>query len=418
MTTTGQEQTLHTAVGRDGDGVETVATNLEASTLAASDIALSSVALMALTLALLALVAAMMIPAPVHAAGWRIEPVASEPPRPKGANARVAVQEQRVADKPRDRLARFNLVMALRDAGRLEDALAAAKAWRAHDAYNLLAARLVGDLYAALGQPRAALRSWSAVVELLPNDASAHRALASALKQAGALEAACGRLQRAVSLHPDDTRLGFELADCAYRQGHLERAREGFERIAANEKTPKLIAMPSKQRLAQVYAQLARRAGRSGKRGEAKQLRKLRNQLVIDGGTSSDLKVFLTWDTDRSDVDLWVITPTGERIFYSHKRGKHGGALFGDVTTGYGPETFSAPRATRGVYQVIVHYFGTRRRGLREARGEVAIVLHEGTSREVRKVLPYRLYKPRQKVTVARIHVTARKHHRNRGGVR
>ena len=51
MTTTGQEQTLHTAVGRDGDGVETVATNLEASTLAASDIALSSVALMALRLA-------------------------------------------------------------------------------------------------------------------------------------------------------------------------------------------------------------------------------------------------------------------------------------------------------------------------------------------------------------------------------
>ena len=341
--------------------------------------------------------------------GWRIEPKASEPARKPGGADRIAELRRQVADAPRDRQARFDLVIALRDAGQTQAALTAAQAWRDHDAYNLLAVRLIGDLYDALGDPAAALRSWSSVVELLPNDASAHRALASALKQAGALDAACARLQRAVALHPDDARLGFEIADCAYRQGRLAQARAGFEAIAAEQQTPKLIAEPARQRLAQVYAQLARRATAAGQSHEAEQLRAARSKLAVDGGTDSDIKVFLTWDTDRSDVDLWVITPSGEAISYKHKRGRHGGALFGDVTTGYGPETFSAPRAQPGVYQVVVHYYGTNRRGLREARGEVAIVLHEGTPREVRKVLPYRLYAPKQRVVVAHIHVPGRR---------
>ena len=44
-------------------------------------------------------------------------------------------------------------------------------------------------------------------------------------------------------------------------------------------------------------------------------------------GTENDLKVYLTWDTDRSDVDLWVTSPSGERIFYSHRLGKNGEAI-------------------------------------------------------------------------------------------
>ena len=38
-----------------------------------------------------------------------------------------------------------------------------------------------------------------------------------------------------------------------------------------------------------------------------------------------------------------------------------------------------------------------------EARGEVVVILHEGTQDERRFRLPYRLFKPKQTVTVARI---------------
>ena len=92
----------------------------------------------------------------------------------------------------------------------------------------------------------------------------------------------------------------------------------------------------------------------------------------------NDIKVYLTWDTDRTDVDLWVLNPAGEKIFYSHKQGKGGDALFDDVTTGYGPESYSARQAAPGKYLVSVNYYGTSRDAFAEARGEVTVVLRRG----------------------------------------
>lgn len=335
----------------------------------------------------------------------QVKSVASEPPRgERGArDARLVQLRARVADKPRDRTARFALVDELRASGHLREAIEQARQWRAHDAYNLLVVRLLGDMQAELGDRRGALRTWSSVVELLPQDASAHRALASALKQAGELKAACARLARSVQLNPDDPRLAFELADCQQRTGHVAEAEEGFERIAALTTAPDLIRVPARQRLAQVYGERQRAATSNGDAAGATNFAAKRAALAVAGGSSSDIKVFLTWDTDRSDVDLWITTPAGERVWYRARRAKDGSALFGDVTSGYGPETFSAPIATPGTYTVQVNYFSTARRGLREARGEIAVVLAEGRPEQRRVVLPYRLYQPGQTVTVARI---------------
>jgi uncharacterized protein YfaP (DUF2135 family) len=104
-------------------------------------------------------------------------------------------------------------------------------------------------------------------------------------------------------------------------------------------------------------------------------------------------------------VDLWVRTPSGELVNYAHKAGSSGEALFGDVTSGYGPESFTAKRARAGRYTVEVNYFGTQRQSFAEARGEVVVVLGEGTASEEKLVLPYRLFKPKQTVTVATIDV-------------
>ncbi|HEX8111034.1 MAG TPA: hypothetical protein VF516_25060, partial [Kofleriaceae bacterium] len=109
---------------------------------------------------------------------------------------------QKVVDKPKDREARFNYVRALMRARQLPDALAAAREWRAIDAYNLVVVRLIGDIYSELGDRTAARRAYSAVVELLPKDATAQRALASVLKQAGDLDGAYDRLAAAAELSP------------------------------------------------------------------------------------------------------------------------------------------------------------------------------------------------------------------------
>src|SRR5204862_2943728 len=53
------------------------------------------------------------------------------------------------------------------------------------------------------------------------------------------------------------------------------------------------------------------------------------------------LQVEIMWDSDYSDVDLHVIEPSGEEVYYSHLASAHGGLLHGDVRNGFGPETYT-----------------------------------------------------------------------------
>jgi len=60
------------------------------------------------------------------------------------------------------------------------------------------------------------------------------------------------------------------------------------------------------------------------------------------------MKVVLVWDSNGTDMDLWVTGPDGEKVFYANKTGKAGGQLDIDVTTGYGPETFTCKTPQAG----------------------------------------------------------------------
>ena len=71
----------------------------------------------------------------------------------------------------------------------------------------------------------------------------------------------------------------------------------------------------------------------------------------------SDLRVTISWNTDATDIDLWVIEPDGTKCFYSHNRTASGGELSQDQTQGYGPERYRVSQARPGVYTVLVHYY-------------------------------------------------------------
>ena len=96
---------------------------------------------------------------------------------------------------------------------------------------------------------------------------------------------------------------------------------------------------------------------------------------------AKDLRVTLTWDTPGTDVDLWVTGPDGEKVMYSNRQGKAGGILDTDVTTGFGPETFTQARALSGTYRVQAHYF----RGDVPTRLTVTTVRFEGGPDEERR---------------------------------
>jgi uncharacterized protein YfaP (DUF2135 family) len=111
---------------------------------------------------------------------------------------------------------------------------------------------------------------------------------------------------------------------------------------------------------------------------------------------AKDLRVTLTWDTPGTDVDLWVRGPDGEQVLYSHREGKAGGVLDTDVTSGFGPETYTQARLQRGTYVIEANAY----RIDRPTRVEVTTIRFEGTPDEERRVFRAVLLRTKDTVVV------------------
>lgn len=344
-------------------------------------------------------------PASAESSHLSVTPAETEPSqRRQPSTEEVEQLRDAVRSAPRQRDAHFAYTRALMAKGDWSAAHVAAERWREHDAYNLVVVRLLGDIETEQGDTARARRSYSSIVELLPRDVQARRALATVLKQSGDLQGARQQLLAALAL-AEDRHTAFELADVEYRLG-LPEARSRFRAIADAAGATEAVRYPARQRLAQLAARERREAEARGDLARAAELEREIAALGINGGVENDIKVFLSWDTDRTDIDLWVTTPSGQKVFYGAKQGKSGERLFDDVTTGYGPESFTAHAAVPGQYRVTVDYFGARPGAFKEARGEVIVILNEGRPNETRRTFPYRLFEEKDQVTVARIQVT------------
>lgn len=77
-----------------------------------------------------------------------------------------------------------------------------------------------------------------------------------------------------------------------------------------------------------------------------------------------DVRIVISWNTDNSDMDLWVTDPNKEKCSYQHTRTAIGGRITQDVTQGYGPEEFMLKKAVDGKYTVEVNLFGDSRQTL------------------------------------------------------
>jgi uncharacterized protein YfaP (DUF2135 family) len=113
---------------------------------------------------------------------------------------------------------------------------------------------------------------------------------------------------------------------------------------------------------------------------------RLRTQFyhLPNGQAQAKLRLILSWDTDGSDLDLHVITPSGEHAWYG-QRVIASGAIDTDVTTGYGPEIFSAPNPERGLYQVYVNYYGSGNDSGALTSAHLTVIGEEGTANEKRQ---------------------------------
>ncbi|MBM3994552.1 MAG: hypothetical protein FJ303_10435 [Planctomycetes bacterium] len=93
--------------------------------------------------------------------------------------------------------------------------------------------------------------------------------------------------------------------------------------------------------------------------------KKIADELDKAKAKSGDVQISLYW-TSKNDLDLHVICPSGEKIWYDHKNSRCGGALDVDRNARESLATMNAVenvfwptgKAPRGKYKVYVDFFG------------------------------------------------------------
>ncbi|MBS4096274.1 MAG: DUF2135 domain-containing protein [Sulfuricella sp.] len=127
---------------------------------------------------------------------------------------------------------------------------------------------------------------------------------------------------------------------------------------------------------------------------DGKQRRQVQFYDAYAGKPQARLRVVLSWDSDGTDLDLHVVSPDGQHVFYGNRVAPNGGALDVDVTTGFGPEIYASVAPPVGVYHVYVNYYGSGPDPQQLTVAQVAVVTQEGTLAEKRQIFQVPMRKP------------------------
>lgn len=241
----------------------------------------------------------------------------------------------------------------------------------------------VGDLFFDEGEQALALRIWSNLAEIELENPGLLRVLAHRLDQAGSVAAASGVFRQVLSMRPEEPQSYRDLALVLARIEEYTEAIELLWEVVVGDWDGRFPEITNTALME--MNNLIPRARRSGMRVPTVDERFVRELEV-------DLRVVLTWDADLTDMDLWVTSPTGERIYYGHPRGAAGEYLSRDYVSGYGPEEYFIRDADKGSYRVQANYFGSRAVTLAgSVTLQVEIFTNYGRPDEERKAVTFRL---------------------------
>jgi hypothetical protein len=236
------------------------------------------------------------------------------------------------------------------------------------------------------------------VVEIGLDEPALMRVAAHRLQQLGELDWSVGLFDKIRRLRPEDPQSLRDLAlalearaDAARHAGHKRAAGADFARalelldavvqgewdsrfpdieITALEEANRIVSVLERDRSLGAPVRLDPR---------------LRKALDVD------LRVVLTWDTDMTDMDLWVTEPDGEKCYYSNHLTQTGGILSDDFTQGYGPEEYLLRHAQPGTYRVQVNYYGSRANTLGPTTLQATVITNFGRPNEQRRAMMLRL---------------------------
>jgi tetratricopeptide (TPR) repeat protein len=226
-------------------------------------------------------------------------------------------------------------------------------------------------VYEAIARKRAfagdtwgAVRALSSPVELRPKDPEALRLVGYGLLALGQYPAAAELFEHVRLNRPFEGQAFLEEALALDAAGRYAEAARNYEIVLARKWARhsaelNVVAAYHYGRLLSALARHPRaEAAAPALRTRLGELKQLQYDGVAMDFQPIDYQLTTHWNSDSTDIDLWVIEPNGERCFYSRRETRLGGKLFWDITDGLGPELYHARKAAPGPYYVVVHYYG------------------------------------------------------------
>jgi hypothetical protein len=271
----------------------------------------------------------------------------------------------------------FSEVQLLIKRGKAGEAERLARGWLHKSPDDLMALTALGRAAEARGKTQLAARAYGSIAELHPSSAPMLRFAAGRLQALGApgLRLATDVLEEAQRQRPDHPSSHRALAWALVQRKQYAKAFdalvEGYDRDYPDG------------RFIAVKAGLAEElevVGAAWAHAEPKRRTEIVDRLAELGLAMSEgpsLRFVLMWETDTNDVDLHIRDGRGNEAYYGAPTLPSGGSLLGDVTTGFGPETFVIEQEPEAYpYDVYVHYYARGPMGY--GMGHVQTVFHDG----------------------------------------
>ena len=319
------------------------------------------------------------------------EPPAARRPAPRPAASTVQQEPQpeaKVKEGPPAVTGKMAEIRDLLKKNKRIQALAKAQKWQKSEPGNVMALIALGDCYVALGRKVEAARVFGSILDLFASRADLRRYAGSRLQALGdeGLPLAIDSFEKAVEQRPDHVSSHRFLALALARNGDYPEAFSALEKGLA-QKYPsgrfRSYERILKEDLGIIGAAWRKKAPELGE-DIAKRLEAAKSELADD----PSLRFILTWETDANDVDFHIYDNREGHAYYSTPKLPSGGELFGDVTTGYGPECFAIPGKPKAFpYRLQIHYYSRGPMGF--GMGQLEILQHDGSGKLSFEERPY-----------------------------
>ena len=250
------------------------------------------------------------------------------------------------------------------------------------------------DFFFKNGQKETGLRILSNIAEMELENAQLLRVLGHRLAQLDLLDLSVMIFEEVLKLRPEEPQSYRDLALVLARLKNYKRAVDLLYQVVLKKwdrfQEIELVALVEMNNI----------IAKTGREGIKEFPVDPRLVQLID----VDIRIILTWDTDLTDMDLWVIEPSGEKAFYGNRLTTIGGAVSRDFTDGYGPEEYLLKKGMHGVYKIQANYYGSQAPSLVGAVTlQVEIFTNYGRPNEKRKAITLRLTEKKEVITVGEI---------------